>query len=146
MKKIIIVTLATSATLLAVSLTPTEISDMVAKIKEERVGISLLTLQGTSNPFIINVKKKKESKKEVKKKGKKRIIIPVVETVYHIDAILNSAVFINKKWYKSGDKLGKYTVGSVSKDSVTLKSSSGNKVLKLKKKKSNFIKLNQGYE
>jgi len=142
MKKLLIITLCSSS-LFSVSLTHAEIQNMVLKIKKERVGISLLTLEGTSNPFIINVKKKEVVKE---KKKVKRVIIPVVKTVYHIDAILNSAVFINKKWYKAGDKLGEYTVKYVTQDSVTLKSSHGNKVLKLKKKKKNFIKLNQGYK
>ena len=140
MKKIIIVSFIASSTLFSESLSSTEITNMVAKIKEERVGISLFKLEGTSNPFIVKEKKKALVKEEIKEG-----IVPIIEIVYKVDAILNKAVFINKKWYKSGDKLGRYTVGYVSKNSVTLKSPNGNKTLKLEKKKKNFIKLKQGY-
>ena len=140
MKKIVIVSLLTFSALFSKSLSTTEIKNMVSKIKEERVGISLLKLEGTSNPFILKEKKKEPTTEETKEG-----IVPIVEVVYKVDAILNSAAFINKKWYKSGDKLGSYTVGHVSKNSVTLKSPNGNKILKLKKKKKNFIKLKQGY-
>jgi len=140
MKKIVIVSFIASSTLFSGSLSSTEITNMVAKIKEERVGISLFKLEGTSNPFIVKEKKKALVKEEIKEG-----IVPIIEIVYKVDAILNKAVFINKKWYKSGDKLGRYTVGYVSKNSVTLKSPNGNKTLKLEKKKKNFIKLKQGY-
>jgi len=140
MKKIVIVSFIASSALFSGSLSQIEITNMVSKIKEERVGISLLKLEGTSNPFLVKEKKTTTLKEEIKEG-----VAPIIEIVYQVDAILNNAVFINKKWYKSGDKLGSYTVGYVSKNSVTLKSPTGNKILKLKKKKKNFIKLNQGY-
>jgi len=123
-----------SLSLYSGSLSSDQITRMVNKIKKERVGITLLKLESTVNPFVLT-KKEENLTKELKP------IIPkiVIEPVYHLDAILNNAVFINKKWYKRGNRLGIYKVGHISKTSVTLKSSDGSKILSLKKKK--FIKL-----
>ena len=141
MKKILLLITLDFTLLISGSLSSTEILNMVSKIKEERVGISLGKLEGTPNPFIVKKKKKVEEKKE---KNLTVYIPPVVEVVYKVDAILNHAAFINKKWYRRGDTLDNYKIGYVSRRSVTLKSDSGNRVLKLEKRKK-FIKLNQGY-
>jgi len=141
MKKLFMVGTLLS-TFLSASIDSSDITNMISKIKEERVGISMTTLAGTVNPFIINEKKEpKVEEKIVKPVVLKRV---VVETVYTLDAILNHAAFINKKWYKKGNKLGSYTIGSIGTKSVVLKSKSGNKTLFIKKKKKNFIQLNQG--
>ncbi len=141
MKKILLFITFSFTLLLSGSLSSDEILNMVSKIKEEREGISLAKLEGTSNPFIIKKKKKKEEKKE---ENLTVYTPPIVEVVYRVDAILNHAAFINKKWYRTGDTLDNYKVGYISKDSVTLKSESGNRVLKLEKRK-RLIKLHKGY-
>lgn len=125
-----------SSLLYSSSLSFEEITSMVSKIKKERVGISILKLETTVNPFVLVLPKKEENLTKEIVPVIKRII---VEPVYKLEAILNNAVFINKKWYKRGSKLGLYKIGYISKTSVTLKSSQGNKILSLKKKK--FIKL-----
>jgi hypothetical protein len=141
MKKIFIVA-TLGATLIDASVDTRKITNMILKVKQERVGISLEKLESTVNPFIMNVKKEKKVKpKTVKSVISKRVI---AEPVYTLDAILNRAAFINKKWYKEGDKLGMYTVDSMGKRSVLLKSKSGEKTLFIKNKKKNFIQLNQG--
>jgi len=140
--KIYILLALSTTSLFAGSLSSAEIVKMVAEIKKERKGVSLATLEGTGNPFIIKVPKKKEVT-EVKEVGK---LATRAEIVYTLKAILNKAAFIDGKWYKQGDKLGSYKVGSVSSNSVVLKSSNGNKKLSLKKKKKSFIKLNRGYK
>lgn len=139
MKKILILITLSFSLLISGSLSSAEILNMVSKIKEERIGISLAKLDGTSNPFIVKTKKKVEEKKE----DNVTVYIPppVVERVYKVDAILNHAAFINKKWYRRGDVLDDYKVGYVSRYSVTLKSENGNRVLKLERRKK-FIKLN----
>ncbi len=141
MKKILLFITFSFTLLLSGSLSSDEILNMVSKIKEEREGISLAKLEGTSNPFIIKKKKKKEEKKE---ENLTVYTPPIVEVVYRVDAILNHAAFINKKWYRTGDTLDNYKVGYISIDSVTLKSESGNRVLKLEKRK-RLIKLHKGY-
>jgi hypothetical protein len=141
MKKILILLTINISIVLASSLSSAEITNMISKIKEKREGITLDKLSGTSNPFLIKVKKK-----ALKKEDKPTILMPtVVEEQLNLTAILNHAAFINKKWYKFGDKVGSYRVGYVSRHSVTLKSVNGNKTLRLKKKNRNFIKLKKGY-
>ena len=139
MKKILILITLSFSLLISGSLSSAEILNMVSKIKEERIGISLAKLDGTSNPFIVKTKKKVEEKKE----DNVTVYIPppVVERVYKVDAILNHAAFINKKWYRRGDVLDDYKVGYVSRYSVTLNSENGKRVLKLERRKK-FIKLN----
>ena len=140
MKKILVFITLGFTLLLSGSLSSNEILNMVSKIKEEREGISLSKLEGTANPFLIKQKKKIEEKKE-----ENLTVYAPIEIVYKVDAILNKAAFINKKWYRTGDTLDNYKVGYISKDSVTLKSDSGKRVLKLEKREKKFIKLNRGY-
>ena len=145
MKKILILITFGFTLLISGSLSSDEILNMVSKIKEERVGISLAKLERTANPFIIRKKKKKKIE-EKKEENLTTVYTPApVEIVYKLDAILNHAAFINKKWYRTGDTIDNYKVGYVSRHSVTLKGKSGNRVLKLEKRKKKFIKLNQGY-
>jgi len=139
--KIYILVALSTTSLFSSSLSSAEIVKMVAEIKKERKGISLSMLESTGNPFIIKVPKKKESS-EIKEVAQ----IARAEVVYTLKAILNKAAFIDRKWYKQGDKLGSYKVGHVSSDSIVLKSSNGNKKLSLKKKEKSFIKLNRGYK
>lgn len=142
MLKITTLSILLSGILFSGSLSPTEISNMVAKIKEERVGISLEELESTANPFRLHVPKKKVVEVE-----KEEVVTEQPsEELYTLKSILNKAAFINTKWYKKGDTIGNYTVGYVSSRSVVLKSASGNKTLNLKKKKKMFIKLNRGYQ
>jgi hypothetical protein len=136
MKKTVIVGFLLSSSLYSGSLSSEEITSMVAKIKKERVGISIIKLETTVNPFVLILPKKEENlTEEVTPIFKKIVLAPV----YKLEAILNNAAFINKKWYKRDEKLGLYTIGHISKTSVMLKNSHGNKILSLKKKK--FIKL-----
>ena len=114
MKKIVLLITLGFTLLISGSLSTTEILNMVSKIKEEREGISLVKLEGTSNPFILKEKKKIEEKKE-----ENLTVYAPVEIVYKVDAILNHAAFINKKWYRTGDTLDEYKIGYVSKYSVT---------------------------
>jgi hypothetical protein len=108
---------------------------MISKIKEERAGISMDKLESTVNPFlVIKIKKEENLTKE-------EVLIKevIVEPTYSLDAILNHAVFINKKWYKKGSKIDQYTLVYIGKNTVTLRSPEKEKILSLKKKK--YIKL-----
>jgi hypothetical protein len=139
MKNITIMTVLASSLLSAGSLSSDEITNMISKIKEERVGISLEKLESTSNPFIINKKKK-----VVKKIEKGEPVEVRQEVDYKLHAILNHAAFINSKWYKKGDKLGLYHIVYIGKRSVDLTSESDKKTLHIKKRNNKFIKLNKG--
>jgi len=138
MKKIFILFALLSSLLCASSLSPAEITEMISKIKEERVGISINELENTPSPFII-VKPKKEENLTKEKEVIVAIKEVYVEPTYSLDAILNHKAFINNKWYKKGSKLDQYKIIYIGKKTVTLKSSEKKRVLSLKKKK--YIKL-----
>ena len=142
MKKLFTLSLLSVSSIYGASISASEITNMITQIRKERVGIDLKQLNNTKNPFIVN--KIEEKKEEVKKKVVKAKKAVVVEKVYKLDAILNHAAFINKKWYKRGDKIDQYVVQSLSKSSVVLKSKSGVKKTLSMKKKKNIIQSNQG--
>jgi len=121
MKNITIYIILLSLSLYSSSLSHQEITKMVNKIKGERAGISLELLENTPNPFAIV--EKVVAKQEVKQEIKIQKPIAVVSTEsYEMTAVLNHAGFINKKWYRVGDKIGTYKVIHIGKSSATLKS------------------------
>jgi len=121
MKNITIYIILLPLLLYSSSLSHQEITKMVNKIKGERAGISLELLEKTPNPFAI-VKKVVAPTKKIKQKIKIKKPIAVVPTEsYTLTAILNHAGFINKKWYRVGDKIGSYKVVHIGKTSATLK-------------------------
>ena len=134
---IVMGTVICSNLIYAGTLSHKKITHMVSKIKQERVGISLIKLNDTANPFILYVPPKEEVKQEVAK-----VKLVKKEIVYGLKAIMNHRGFINGKWYKEGDKLGEYKIGNITTSSVLLRGSKGNKTLKLKKK--NIFKTNKG--
>jgi len=143
MKKTVIVTIIVTKSLFSASLSSSEITNMVSKIKKERVGISLGQLDATQNPFLLQEVPKEVIEKEIESV---EVVAPrLVERVYTLKSILNKAAFIDSKWYRKGDTLGNYTIGHISSKSVLLKSANGNKLLALKKKKKKFIEINRGY-
>jgi len=140
MKKLFTLSLLSVSSIYGASISASEITNMITQIKKERVGIALTQLNSTKDPFLVN--KVEEKVEEVKKKVVKAKKAVVVAKVYKLDAILNHAAFINKKWYKKGDKLDEYIVQSLSKSSVVLKSKSGVKKTLSMKKKKNIIQSN----
>jgi len=134
MKEIFILFAFFSSVLYSFSLSSSEITGMISKIKEERVGISIEKLESTVNPFII-IQPKKEENLTKEKEAIVAIKEVYVEPTYSLDAILNHQAFINKKWYKKGSKLDQYKIIYIGKNTVTLKSSEKKRVLSLKKKK-----------
>ncbi len=136
MKKLLILFTFLSSFLWSSSLSSAEITEMISKIKEERVGISIDKLESTVNPFLVIKIKKEEN---LTKEEVPLIKEVIVEPSYSLDAILNHAVFINKKWYKKGSKIGQYKLVYIGKNTVTLRSREKEKILSLKKKK--YIKL-----
>lgn len=113
-----------------------EITNMVNKIKKERAGISLGTLESTENPFLTQKPKEKpiDGLEELDE-----LILPN-EVNYSLKAVLNRKAFIDDKWYKKGETIGGYTITNISSKSVTLEGASGHRVLNLDTKKK-LIKL-----
>jgi len=119
------------------SLSHQEITTMVNKIKGERAGVGLEILEKTPNPFAIveKIVEKKEVKEEIK--IQKPIVVIPTES-YKLTAVLNHAGFINKKWYREGDKIGSYKVIHIGKISVTLKRGDEFKRLAIPKREKKF--------
>lgn len=136
MKKILLTNLVLSVTLFASGFSMGDINDMVTKIKKEREGISLSTLEFTENPFLIYKPKEKPDEQAVELGD---LILPD-EISYSLKAVFNRKAFIDDKWYKRGETIGGYTIGHISSKSVVLESPSGNRVLNLETKKK-LIKL-----
>ena len=136
MIKILLLIFIFSNAILATSLSHEEIDKMVLKIKEERVGIDLATLESTPNPFLIVKEEIKEEKPKEVKAGRPKIVKKVVN--HNLVAILNHAAFIDGKWYKVGDELGSYRLIRMGKDRVTLKNSKGKRELIIEKREKKF--------
>ncbi len=135
MKKIVIIALPIY--IFGISLSHKEITEMVNRIKVERVGLGLNVLDNTPNPFAIEKRVvKEESKKEEVKIKKVKVIEP--EEVYELKAILNHRAFINGKWYKVGSKLGGYTIKAIGNRTVILRDIRGEKRLKIRERKRKF--------
>ena len=139
MKKIFILLLSFGSLLWSGSLSSAEIINMIGKIKEEREGINITTLENTPNPFLIVKPKVPEVIDDVIKE----VMLAVPQHEYLLSAIFNKAAFIDGKWYKVGSKLNEYRIGYIGKNSVNLLSENAKKTLTMKKKK-NFINLKQG--
>ena len=125
-----------SLSLNGATLSHAEIKTMVKKIKEKRIGIEVSVLEDTPNPFAL-VEKGEEVKEEVVKKEKPKVIKK--EVVHNLTAILNHAAFIDGKWYKVGDKIGRFILVSINHESVDLKFKKEQKKLSIKKEKKKFI-------
>jgi len=135
MKNITILFILLFSYIHASSLSREDITNMVLKIKEKRVGINLETLESTPNPFAIveavEEKAEEEHPKEV-------VPFAIKTETYELTAILNHAAFINKKWYKVGEELGSYRVEYIGKEHVTLGNKREKKQLNIPKNKKKF--------
>jgi hypothetical protein len=136
MKRLLITNALLSISLFASTLSMAEITNMVNKIKKEREGISLSTLESTENPFLT----RKPVEKPVEELGELGELVLPAEINYALKAVFNRKAFIDDKWYKKGETIGGYTITNISSTSVVLESPSGNRVLNLEHKKK-LIKL-----
>ncbi len=74
---------------------------------------------------IIKTKITKQKNREFKKQKFSLVLL----------AVLNDKAFINSKWYKLNDKMGKYKIIKISKDLVIIKNSKKKIILKINKSK-----------
>jgi hypothetical protein len=130
----IVLFLIVSLSLCASSLSREKITEMVTKIKVERAGIDIETLENTPNPFPII----KPSEVGVQVADEPQKIVTKVKASHNLTAILNHRAFIDGKWYKLGDNLGSYRVESISRNSVTLRSANESKKLIIAPRKKKF--------
>ena len=129
MKTLITITLL----LLSINLLANElkwVDEQIEAIKPPRSGISKEKINTVKSPFIFLSNKNKKtkaassSKKRVSKtysssKTRKNKIYNRSKR-FVVSAIINQSALINKKWYNLNDKVGKYTLSSISRTSVTL--------------------------
>lgn len=127
MKTLIITTLL----MLSINLVANElkwVDEQIEAIKPPRSGISKAKINTVESPFIFLGKNKKDIKsKAIRRSAKsstssrtKRNKIYKRSKKLVLSAIINQSALINKKWYKLNDKVGKYTLSSISRTSVIL--------------------------
>jgi len=133
MKKIFLLPL-TLTMLLNADLSVKQIEDMVVKIHEKRVGVELATLESTKDPFM-------------RLKEENNVTAPIapeiVEKKMILHAIVNGKAYINDSWKNVDDTVMGYTVKFIGKSGVVLRNGNLIKKLYLKKKRDNFITLEE---
>jgi len=134
MKKIFL-SLVSLTVLLSADLSVKEIEKMVYKIHQKREGVKLETLATTKEPFAIgenNVTMVAAIQKVEKQEAK---------LVLH--SIVNGKAYINDSWSSLDDIVMGYTLKFVGKRGVVLRNGNHIKKLYLRKKRDNFIKLEE---
>ena len=129
MKTLIITTLL----MLSINLVANElkwVDEQIEAIKPPRSGISKEKINTVQSPFIFLSNKKDKSKATSSSKkraykasassGTRKNKIYKRSKKLVLSAIINQSALINKKWYKLNDKVGKYTLSSISRTSVIL--------------------------
>jgi len=113
-----------------------QIQNMVKQIHKKREGVKLITLEHTKEPFI-SVKENNGSSIPTINKNK------VLETKFILHAIVNSKVYINESWVKVGDNISGYVLKYIGNKGVVLRNKNHIKKLFLRKKRDNFIKIEE---
>jgi len=112
-----------------------QIEQMIEKIHLKREGVSLDTLEQTSEPFI-HVKEEDNTTVVATPQQEEE-----VKLVLH--AIMAGKAYINDSWKKVGDTILGYTIKYIGKKGVVLRNGNTIKKLFLGKAKNNLIKLEE---
>ena len=124
----------------AVDLGVNQITMMVEKIHQRRVGVDLPTLEHINVPFV-RVEKKDDNTTELVVATKRK---ETKEKPLELHGILGKRAFINGKWYKEKDKVRGFELVYVGKNGVVLKNDKRIKTLFLIKKQSeSLLKFNE---
>ena len=105
------------------------VDNQIQAIKPPRSGISKVKINTVKSPFIFL--NKKEDKSKARSNSKRRVASTSSSKTRKkktykrskrlvVTAIINNSALINKKWYKLNDKVGKYTLTSISRTEVIL--------------------------
>lgn len=117
------------------------VDTQVQAIKPPRDGISKSKIDSIKDPFILSKKKLKEDPKNSKNifstnknntTNSNNTTIVKREMQPKLEAIINSSALINGQWYKIKDKVGKYTLNSLDKESIILSFKSKKLLLSIK--------------
>ena len=112
-----------------------QIENMVTKIHEKREGVKLETLDTTLEPFV-----------RVAEDNTTVIIEPVMkkkEEKLVLHAIVNGKAYINDSWNVLDDRIMGYTLRFIGQRGVVLRNGNHIKKLYLRKKRDNFITLEE---
>ena len=112
-----------------------QIENMVTKIHEKREGVKLETLDTTLEPFV-----------RVAEDNTTVIIEPVMkkkEEKLVLHAIVNGKAYINDSWNVLDDRILGYTLRFIGQRGVVLRNGNHIKKLYLRKKRDNFITLEE---
>ena len=104
------------------------VDEQIQAIKPPREGVSSSKINSIKNPFIFLQKNKEKPKKKVltstnKVNSTKVQNITRIEQKnisLHLSAIINNSAYINGKWYKIQEKVGKYTISRITRTDVIL--------------------------
>lgn len=117
------------------------VDEQIEAIKPPRKGVKITTATDTFVFLEKNKKDKKDDKKGVISSTRVAVIqkptLPSTLTIkesikkkdYQLFAILNKSALIDDRWYKKGEKVDKYTLADIDKNSVVLKDGSKEIVL-----------------
>jgi len=134
MKKLYLITIF-CITAVNADLSVKQIEQMIEKIHLKREGVSLDTLEKTSEPFI-----------HIKEEDNVTVVeIPQQEEEVKLalHAIMTGKAYINDSWKKVGDTILGYTVEYIGKKGVVLRNGNTIKKLFLGKAKNNLIMLEE---
>ncbi len=120
MKKLLIIAIASSLTVLASSNVSADshaqINKQIEEIKPPRTGVKSASVLHTKSPFLLYNTDKSGKKKSYA--TKKRVKLPPLK----MESSINKNVKINGKWYKEGDRVRQYTIVKVASGKALLKS------------------------
>ncbi len=133
MKKIFLLSLTLTMALYA-DLSVKQIEEMVLKIHQKRTGVDMATLESTKDPFI-SLREENNVTAEITPE--------IVEKRMLLHAIVNGKAYINDSWKNIDDTVMGYTVKFIGKSGVVLRNGNIIKKLYLKKKRDNFITLEE---
>ena len=111
-----------------------QIEKMVIKIHEKREGVKIETLQKTQEPFLTT---EKNTTKVLNRPNISK------ETKLELHAVVNGKAYINTKWYRLDDEVLSYHLKFIGKRGVVLRNGNTIKKLYLRKKRENFINLEE---
>ena len=136
MKNFIFLLLSISVVLHA-DLSVTQIQEMVNKIHQKRIGVNMITLEDTKEPFVRLQTDNNSSIfviPEVKKSEDAKLVL---------HAIVNGRAYINDDWLKVNDNILGYQLKFIGKRGVILRNENHIKKLFMRKIKDSFIKLEE---
>ena len=104
------------------------VDKQIQAIKPPREGISKTKINATKSPFIVLKKIPKEKLSSTQNSSKTSKLTKNIKAsktrkkskILLLDTIINKSARINGKWYKSNEKIGKYTITNIESRTVTL--------------------------